>query len=116
MEATQIIEIIKATAGSLDSLIQQVAYFFAIGQAAFWLSFSFPLLIMFSVLQKVAKLFDSVNSRGLLVLAAWVCFSLTVFTGVRGLAHIAQAAAAPSIYVASEVGQLQTLLDKAVGK
>ncbi len=110
MDTTQVIEIIKATAGSIDSLISQIAFFFAIGQASFWLSFSLPLLIMFSVLQKLAKTFPSETQKGTLVLLAWICFSLTLFTGVRGIAHLAQAAAAPSVYVAAEFGQVGELI------
>ena len=114
MNTEQIIEIVKATAGSIDSLIQQTAYFFAVQASAKWLSVSLPLLILFSITLKVkSTLKDEINAAklGMLTLLAWGFFAVTLFTGVRGIAHIVQASLAPSIYAASELGGIEKLFD-----
>ena len=114
MDTTQIIEIVKATSGTLDSLVSQTAYFFAIGAASKWLSFSLPLLVLFGIFLRVASTLKASGSKpetvGLLVIASWVLFSLTLFTGVKGVSHIVQAAVAPSIYVATEFGEVAEVL------
>lgn len=114
MNTEQIIEVVKATAGSLDSLISQFAYFFAIQAASKWLSITLPLLILFGILLRLASTFkvngSSHQTAGTFVLVAWIMFAATLFTGVRGVAHIVQAAMAPSIYVASEIGGVDELL------
>lgn len=114
METSQIIEVVKATAGSIDSLISQTAYFFAIQAASSWLAVSLPLLILFGILLRLGSTFKASGSShqtvGMFVLAAWLCFAVTLYTGVRGVSHVLQAAFSPSIYVASEVGGIVELL------
>lgn len=114
MNTEQIIEVIKATAGTLDSLISQFAYFFAIQAASKWFAVSLPLLILFGIMLKLASTFKAAGSSaqtvGSMVLAAWVLFAITLYSSVRGASHILQAAMAPSIYVASEMGDISQVL------
>ena len=110
MDTTQIIEIVKATAGSASVLINQVAWFFAIQQAAQWLSFSFPLLMLFSVMHKLRSKFPE-TSAGAMGLVAWILLALAIGTGVRGAAHLAQASLAPTVYAAEAVGSVQKLME-----
>jgi len=114
MDTAQIIEVVKATAGSLDSLISQFAWFLAIHAASGWLSFTLPLLIMFGIFLRVGSTLKVEGSDprlvGGMVLLAWTFFALTLFTGVRGVSYVIQAAVSPSIYVASEVGGVAELL------
>jgi hypothetical protein len=114
MNTEQIIEVIKATSGTLDSLISQFAYFFAIQAASKWLAVTLPLLIVFGIMLRIAATFKAEGSShqtvGSIVLVAWMLFAVTLYTGVRGVSHILQAAMAPSIYVASEMGDLSQVL------
>jgi len=114
MDTEQVIEIIKATAGSLDSLITQFAYFYAIHAASQWFAVSLPLLILFGVILRMASSLkvsgSSPETVGALVLVAWVMFAVTIYSGVRGTSHILQAAMSPSAYVASEAGNLTDVL------
>ena len=114
MNTEAIIQIINTTAGATSGLITQVAWFLAIGQAANWLSLSFPALLLFTVIMRVKK-----NTRpssdeergklGVLVLIGWLLFAFTTYTGVKGIAHMAQAGFAPTIYVTDSLGGLQAL-------
>jgi len=113
LDTNQIVTIIQQTGGTISTLISQVAYFFAIQQAAAWLSFTFPCLLLFSVLLKIAKTqkaLGDVDKTGYTALFAWLLFSVALYTGVRGMAHVAQAAFSPAIYVASEIGGIDALL------
>ena len=113
METSAIIEIIKATAGSLDSIISQLAWFFAIKAAAGWLSFTLPCLLLFGVLHKVAKSYNATSQHekaGAFILIAWIVFCGALYTGTKGIAHVAQAAVSPSVYVALEAGDLLNVL------
>lgn len=120
METQQIIEIIKATAGSVDHLITQLAFFMAITAAAHWLSFTLPLLLVGGIFLRISKSEAALPNgntavSGSLIIVAWLGFGLAIFTGVRGVAPVLQAALAPSIYVATEVGgvdKLKELMEK----
>lgn len=120
MDSATIIEIVKASSGSIDNLISQTAWYFAVQAAARWFSVTLPLLILFGIFLKVSQTLKVAASKpevvGALVITAWVLFAATLFTGVRGLAHVVQAAVAPSIYVASEVGGIVELLKATGGK
>jgi hypothetical protein len=123
MNTESIIQIVSAAAASTGQLVTQLAWFFSIQAAAGWLSISLPLLIIFGVLMKAAatlKAQDSNNHMavGKLIIIAWIVFAGTIFTGVRGMAHVVQAAFAPTIYVMSEVGQIGEAIKsvKGVGK
>lgn len=114
MNTEQIIEVIKATSGTLDSLISQFAYFFAIQAASKWFAVTLPLLILFGIILRLASTFKAAGSSeqtvGTMILTAWVLFAITLYSGVRGISHVLQAAVAPSIYVASEAGDIGQLL------
>lgn len=116
MDTQQVIDIIKATGGTVSELISQAAFFFAIQQASKWLSISLPLLILFSVLLKIAKTNKvsgmSDEKVGIYVLVAWLAFAGTLFTGVRGVAHLIQAAVSPAIYVAATATDVHQLIQE----
>jgi hypothetical protein len=110
MSSEQIIQLLSATTGNVSTLISQVAWFFAIGWAAKWLSFSFPLLLLFSVFMKVKKQFSSDADKGLVSIVGWILLCASLYTGTRGAAHLLQAGLAPTVYVASEAGLLPEIL------
>lgn len=120
MNIENIITIIERTGGTLSTLISQIAFFFAINSAAHWLSFTLPCLLLFTILLRIAKSQKALAGgdasaeakTGGIVFAAWLFLAATLFTGVRGLAHVAQAAVSPAVYVASELGGLGTLIEK----
>lgn len=119
MDTSQIIQIINATSANVSTLISQVAWFFAIQSAAHWLSFTLPCLLMFSVLLRLAKTsktMEQVETAGRFVLFAWIFFAASLYTGVRGLAHVAQAAVAPTVYVASEIGEIGAVVSQITKK
>lgn len=111
MNTENILKIIEATGDTVSDLIFQIAMFFAIHQAAFWLSITFPCLLLYGLLLRIAKGAATEDSPlvGLKV-AAYVLLAVTLFTGTRGVAHFAQAALSPVIYVANEIGALDKLL------
>ena len=116
MDTEQIIQVINATAGATSGLLSQVAWFLAIEQAAHWLSLSFPALVLFGVIMRVKKNTKDPKEEdkgplGILVLAGWLLFAFTVYTSVKGLAHIAQAGFAPTMYVADQIGGIDSLKD-----
>lgn len=110
MNTEQLIQVINATANSAGSLLNQVAWFMAVGQAASWLAYSFPLLVMFSVIMRIKKNQDEDTTKGGLALVGWTILCITVFTATKGIAHLIQAGMAPSIYVADQIGILTALL------
>ncbi len=114
MNTEYIIQIINATAGATGNLINQLAWFFSIGAAAKWLSCTLPLLILFGILIKIASTLKAEGKPtelvGKVIFVAWVLFAGTLYTGVRGVAHIMQAAVAPMVYVASEVGSISDVI------
>lgn len=120
MNTDQIIEIIKATSGTTEALITQLAYFFAIQAASKWFAVTLPLLILFGILLRLASTFklegSSHQTVGTFVLSAWMLFGITLYPGVRGISHILQEAIAPTIYVASEAGDLLESLTLIKGK
>jgi hypothetical protein len=120
MNAQQIIEIVGAASGSVSELLSQLAWFFSVQAAAKWLSISLPLLILFGVLMKVATTLKVTGADagkvGIAIFTAWVFFAGTLFTGVRGLAHVVQAFTAPAVYVLSEVGDISEAIKSIKGK
>lgn len=118
-DAQQIVTIIQQTGGTISQLITQIAFFFAVQAASQWLSFSLPCLLLFSVLLKIAKSQKSLTNEGaseragLTVFFAWLFFSASLFTGVRGISHIVQASLAPIVYVTSEIGGIEKLIEGA---
>jgi hypothetical protein len=114
MNTENIIQVINATAGATGNLLNQLAWFFSVGAAAKWLSCSLPLLILFGILMKIAVTLKAegkpTETVGKVVFVAWVLFAGTLYTGVRGVAHILQASLAPLVYVASEVGSVTELI------
>lgn len=120
METAQIIEIVKATAGSLDSLISQTAWFFAIKASAHWLSIGVPLLVLFGVILRVASTLKvsgaSAEKIGYYILTAWLVFAGSLYSTVNGLAPLLQAAVSPSIYVAAEVSGVDEALKSLLKK
>ena len=116
MNQEMIISIIKATAGSLDSLISQVAWMLAVQAAAHYLSVTLPLVLVGSILLRLAATEKGLGNHakaGSFILAAWVLFAGSLFTGVRGVAPLAQAALSPSVYVAMEAGDILKLIKEA---
>lgn len=115
MEINQIIEVVKATAGSLDSLISQTAWFFAIKSSAHFLSIGIPLLVLFGIMLRIAATIKvqgaSAEKVGSIIFGAWLIFGISLWSTVNGLAPLLQAATAPSVYVASEIGGLEKLLE-----
>jgi hypothetical protein len=118
MDTNQVIEIIKATSGSIDSFISQLAWFFAVKAAADWLSFTVPLLLLFSVLLRIASSLKveggSAEKRGGVIFFAWVFFGIAMFTGVKGMAPVLQAALSPSVYVMFEAGDMYEVIKQQV--
>jgi hypothetical protein len=117
MDTQSIIEIIKAISGTTDSLISQIAWFFAIGAAAKWLSFTLPCLLMGSLLLRISKNLaeKAIHWKPIFSTFGWAFICVTIYTGTKGVAHLAQAAVAPSFYIAAEIGQVDELL-KGLGK
>jgi hypothetical protein len=116
MSPEQITQILNAASGNLSTLISQVAWFFAIGWAAKWLSFSFPLLMLFSVFMKVKKNMSDDVHKGFTSIVGWILLAVSLYTGTRGVAHLLQAGLAPTVYVANESGFLPELLKNASPK
>jgi hypothetical protein len=116
MNQEMIISIINQVGGTASQLVTQIAFFFAIKAAASWFSFTLPCLLLFGVLLKIAKTqktLDGNDSKvGGTILAAWIVFSLSLFTGTRGVAHILQAALSPVVYTATEVGDITQVLKR----
>jgi hypothetical protein len=114
MNTESIIQIINATAGATTDLIGQLAWFFSIGAAAKWLSCSLPLLILFGILMKIASTLKAegkpTETIGKIIFTAWLLFAGTLYTSVRGVAHIIQASVAPIVYVATEVGSVADII------
>jgi hypothetical protein len=113
MNTETIIEIIKATSHTVDSLIAQIAWFFAIRAAAHWLSVSLPLILIGSVFFRLAsteKSLGNIQKAGTFILAAWVMIGASLYTGVNGMAPLLQAAVSPSIFVATEASDLSHLI------
>jgi hypothetical protein len=120
MRAEQIIEIIKATAGTASDLVNQLAWFFALGAASRWFAYSLPLLILFGVLLRIAATLKADGAQsgtiGKVIFFAWVLFGATLYSSTRGFGHILQAAFAPTIYLAIETGVLDALTTEVGGK
>lgn len=115
MTTQDVITIIQQSGATLSSLINQVAFFFAIQSAAAWLCYTLPSLLLFGVLLKIAKTTKALGNEekaGGVIFAAWLFFAVSLFTGVRGMAHVAQAALSPVVYVASELGGIDKLLQE----
>lgn len=118
MNIDNIIMLIEKTGGTLSTLITQIAFFFAIQSAAGWLSFTLPCLLLFGILLRIAKSQKALANTegearvGAIVFAAWVFLAASLFTGVRGMAHIGQAALSPVVYVAGELGGLNAIIEK----
>lgn len=109
MNTDTIFSLVQATIGTASEMISQIAWFFAIGAAAKWLSVSFPLLMLFSVFLKTRKTITDETKRGSVTLATWILLAVTIYTATNGVAHLLQAATAPSIYVADQFGIISDL-------
>jgi hypothetical protein len=110
MNTESLIQVINATSTGTSALLSQIAWFLAIGQAAHWLSYSLPLMLLFSVIMKVRKNLEDKTKGGLLVLVGWGLLALSVHTGTKGIAHLLQAGLSPGIYVADHSGIVNKLL------
>ncbi len=111
MSVESIISIINATGDTVSHIIFQVAMFFAIQQASTWLSITFPCLLLYGLFLRIAG--GAATSESPLVglkVAAYILLAVTLFTGVRGASHILQAAVSPSVYVASEIGAIDKII------
>jgi hypothetical protein len=110
MNTESLIQVINATSTGTSALLSQIAWFLAIGQAAHWLSYSLPLMLLFSVIMKVRKNLEDKTKGGLLALVGWGLLALSVHTGTKGIAHLLQAGLSPGIYVADHSGIVNKLL------
>lgn len=114
MNTENIISIIQATGDTMSEVVFQIAMFFAIHQAAFWLSITFPCFLLYGLFMRVVKGAATEDSPLIqLKVIAYLLLAVTLFTGTRGVAHFAQAAVSPVIYVANEFGVIQKLLPEA---
>ena len=117
MSVENIIQIINATGDTVSHILFQVAMFFAIQQASMWFSITFPCLLLYGLFLRIAK--GAATQESPLVflkVAAYLLLAVTVFTGVRGSAHLLQAAVSPSVYVINQVGAIDKLIQVATKK
>ncbi len=115
----EVLDLLKVGLQGASDLINQVAWFLAIGQATKWLSLSLPALVLFSVIMKVNKNTKPSDEKtkevkGVFTIIGWLLFAFTVYTGTHGLGHLLQASLAPSIYVADNLGVLKDITEKTV--
>jgi hypothetical protein len=118
MDINMMIEILKTVGAPITELINQVAWFLAIGAASKWLSITFPCLILFSVFIRMGNSMqqEDKSKEGELKFLAWILVAVTIYTGVRGTSHVMQAAFAPTVYIATEFKEASDLLKAAGGK
>jgi hypothetical protein len=118
MNTDQLIQVVNGAVGGINTLISQVAWFIAIGNAASLFSVSVPLMML-------TRLFSSIHDKhikdntqgytGYCKVMAGVLFAISMGYGVKGLSHLVQAGIAPAIYTASTSDALPKAVSSMLG-